>query len=416
MESKKSRPVSPCLPIPPAIRGADIGSFAHSTVCVRLPEIARRVIAENDFPASIVENLETLIAEIPDGAIRNLKDDSGSDLAAWADYIKPLEGLNWLDIPWYFAEVYFYRRILEATNYFQPGDWQGVDPYEYQKRLGLSTTIEAIQALSVFVNNAINSASVEDVQTKKNALRQLLYFDLWGNRVDLSLWPVMSGGSSRVESTREQSYILVDDTAIIAEKAVNFQAVRVDFIVDNAGFELIGDLCLADFLLATNVAAVVHLHLKAHPLFVSDAMTKDVLATVEFLIEANDENVKQLGRRLKSYLEKQRLRCEENFFWTSPLAFWEMPDAIVQELSKSSLIVIKGDANYRRTMGDRHWQYTTSYQDITCYFPASFIALRTLKAELAAGLSVAQIEKLPQQDPHWLTNGQWGVIQFVEIN
>lgn len=85
-----------------------------------------------------------------------------------------------------------------------------------------------------------------------------------------------------------------------------------------------------------------------------------------------------------------------------------------QELSNANLIIVKGDASYRRTVGDRHWDYTTPYQSITSYFPAPFVALRTLKSELAAGLSTEQLEQLPQQDAQWLTNGQWGVIQFVE--
>ncbi|MFB2834511.1 damage-control phosphatase ARMT1 family protein [Aerosakkonemataceae cyanobacterium BLCC-F167] len=402
----------PSLPIPTEIKGAEIGSFAHFTVCVRLPEIAQRVIAENDFPLSIEQNLQVLIAEIPNGKIRDLQDVDAPDLADWTGYIEPYKGNNWLEVPWYFAEAYFYRRILEATTYFQVGSWQNVDPYEKQKRLGLETTIDAIGTLSEFGKSAIASAT--DIETKKNAFGQLLSADLWGNRVDLSLWPILEGGSSRVESTREQSFILVDDTAIIAEKVVNFQNLRIDFIVDNAGFELIGDLCLADYLLASNLAAVVHLHLKAHPIFVSDAMSKDVLYTIEFLAQATDVNVKELGLRLKDYIEQGRLICQENLFWTSPLAFWEMPELLYQELTKSSLIIVKGDANYRRTIGDRHWEYTTPYQSITSYFPAPFVALRTLKSEVAAGLSTEQLEQLPQQDAQWLTNGQWGVIQFVD--
>lgn len=412
MASNEIQKLRPSLPIPPAIKGAEIGSFAHFTICVRLPEIAQRVIAENDFPSSIEQNLEVLIGEIPNGKIRDLQDADAPDLEAWGGYIEPYKGSNWLDVPWYFAEAYFYRRILEATTYFQVGSFHNFDPYEKQKRLGLETTIDAIEALSGFVKSAI--ASPTDIETKKNAFRQLLSADLWGNRVDLSLWPIMEGGISRVESTREQAYILVDDTPIIAQKVVNFQNLRVDFIVDNAGFELIGDLCLADYLLASHAAGVVHLHLKAHPIFVSDAMSKDVLYTIAFLTQATDLNVKELGLRLQDYLDAGRLLCQENFFWTSPLAFWEMPESLYQELSNANLIIVKGDANYRRTIGDRHWEYTTPYQSITSYFPAPFVALRTLKSELATGLSTEQLEQLPQRDTQWLTNGQWGVIQFVD--
>ncbi|MCU6535087.1 damage-control phosphatase ARMT1 family protein, partial [Klebsiella pneumoniae] len=145
--------------------------------------------------------------------------------------------------------------------------------------------------------------------------------------------------------------------------------VRIDFIVDNAGFELIGDLCLADFLLATNAAEKVYLHLKTHPVFVSDAMGKDIRYTIEFLDRSIDLNVKAFAERLKNYIDNDRLVCRENQFWTSPLAFWEMPDSLYAELVQSSLILVKGDANYRRTLGDRHWPYTISYQDVTSYFP-----------------------------------------------
>ena len=37
----------------------------------------------------------------------------------------------------------------------------------------------------------------------------------------------------------------------------------------------------------------------------------------------------------------------------------------------------------------------------------------TCKAEVIAGLSSAQVHELHQRDPTWLTNGTWGVIQFV---
>jgi hypothetical protein len=41
------------------------------------------------------------------------------------------------------------------------------------------------------------------------------------------------------------------------------------------------------------------------------------------------------------------------------------------------------------------------------------VFLRTCKAEVIAGLSSAQVHDLQQRDPAWLTNGEWGVIQFV---
>ena len=88
------------------------GSFAHLTLTQRMPDIVRRVIDENDFPSSIVENLERLIQELPNGIVRLLQDDQAPDFTAWNRYLEPYVGTRWLDIPWFFAEAYFYRRIL----------------------------------------------------------------------------------------------------------------------------------------------------------------------------------------------------------------------------------------------------------------------------------------------------------------
>jgi hypothetical protein len=47
------------------------------------------------------------------------------------------------------------------------------------------------------------------------------------------------------------------------------------------------------------------------------------------------------------------------------------------------------------------------------YTPAPLLALRTLKAEVAAGLTKAQVAWLDEEDARWMVNGRWGVIQFV---
>jgi uncharacterized protein with ATP-grasp and redox domains len=390
------------------------GSFAYFTLLQRMPAIVQRVIDENDFPSSIVENLESLIQELPNGTVRFLN-DQGPDVTAWHQHLEPYVGKPWIDIPWLFAEIYFYRRILEATDYFREGSYQGVDPFALQKRRGLETTMVSIRELSARVNVWREQEQHEDEQNEQKSLIALLYSVLWGNRADLSLWPVDAGElDSSQEIHLEQAHILVDDTSLIAERVANFQEVRIDVIVDNAGFELVCDLCVADFLLASQAAEVVHLHLKPHPTFVSDATIQDVHNTLEVLAASGDEAVQSLSHRLQNYMAQGRLLCRDDYFWTAPLVFWEMPEPLRQDLAQSALVLIKGDANYRRCLGDRKWPFTTTFADIVCYFPAPFVALRTLKSEVAAGLRLDQVEALNQEDPEWLTNGQWGVIQFFD--
>jgi uncharacterized protein with ATP-grasp and redox domains len=371
----------------------------------------RRVLVENDFPSATVTALESLIQEIPDSPIRPLRDTAAPDTAAWQRYLMPHLKQDWLQVPWFFAETYFYRRVLEATGYFQPGPGHLVDPFLYQKQQGLETTQEAIAALSERVNEWL-------AQNDENrpGVSRLLAIALWGNQADLSMWPADGEGQrGHVDVEQQQAHTLVDDGRTVAHHLASLEAelIRVDFMMDNAGFELVSDLCLADYLLSGQTAAAVHLHLKPHPTFVSDATIKDVRETVDYLAAVSHVEVNALAQRLQDHLHNGRLRLRHHYYWTSPLSGWEMPSSLQQELAQSHLVISKGDANYRRLLGDRHWAFTTPLADIVSYFPAPLLALRTLKSEVAAGLPPGQPEALAQEDADWMVIGEWGVIQFV---
>lgn len=402
---------APKLPIPQPLRGSDPGSFAQNTVLKRLPDIARRVISENSFPQRVVQKLENLIQEIPLTPIKHLNDSNAPDMADWAQYIDPHLGDNWLQIPWFLAETYFYRRILEATGYFEAGEGYQVDPYAHQKQQGLETHQAEITGLSAKLNTW-----AKQPDKRLDNLATLLTINLWGNQADLSLWPAGHGEQpkhSNPEASR--SHIVVNHTRAVVEYLAGLadESPGVDFIVDNAGFELVCDLALADFLLNSHLAAVVALHVKFHPTFVSDAIDKDITQTINFLANSPHSAVGEFAHRLQAHLAASRLQLQHDLFWTSPLSFWEMPPGVRRELGRSSLLISKGDANYRRLLGDRHWPYTTPFADIVSYLPAPLVALRTFKSEVAAGLAPEQIQALNEQDPRWLTNGKRGVIQFV---
>ena len=91
---------------------------------------------------------------------------------------------------------------------------------------------------------------------------------------------------------------------------------------------------------------------------------------------------------------------------------WGAP-RIHRELSRSDLVLFKGDVNYRRLLDDRHWPHTAHMAEIAGHLPAPFCALRTLKGELIVDLQPGQAEALAAADPTWMINGERGVIQFV---
>lgn len=402
----------PKLPLPASLVGSEVGTFTEFTVTQRMPGIARRVIAENNFSPNINKSLENLANQLPSGYLLPFEDDAGVDVGDWKKYLEPYKEQRWIDIPWFFAETYFYRLILNITNYFQFGEWQGVDPFHLQKSQGLKTSLDAINTLCYQVTQWLQE-SEKSGKTNQGVLTTLLYFALWGNRVDLSLWSAFESDRSNFDIENQKAHILVDDAGLVTELLVTSACQRVDFVVDNAGFELICDLCLVDFLLGSGVIDQIKLHLKPHPTFVSDAMIKDVYDTVEFLAASNHQQVTNVAQRLQAYIASGKLILGDDYFWTSPLAFWEIPESLKQELATADLLIVKGDANYRRLLGDRHWDFTTNIADIVCYLPMPIVALRTLKSEVAAGLQPEVIEKVSKSDSDWLTNGQWGVVQFV---
>ncbi|PID85977.1 MAG: hypothetical protein CSB13_05235 [Chloroflexi bacterium] len=396
------------LDIPAPLRGSETGTFTHYSIAVRLPDIGRRILAENRFCSHVVADLADLIEGIPNTPIRPLTDLYAPDAADWRKYCLPYLEQSWLQAPWFFVETYFYRRVLEATQYFDEGAaTEGVDPYAYQKRQGLTMSVPAVRNLCAAVTRWL-----AEPEAREAALMHLLYADLWGNQADLSLWPAdqddRPGGAGA-----QDEFLLTDEVTAVLSHLLSSPHKRLDLIADNAGFELVADLCLVDYLLCSETAVTVCLHLKSHPTFVSDALIKDVTDTIAFLAQDENEATRVVGHRLQGMIKNGRLRLQTHFFWTSPLPMWALPDDLKGELAHSNLVISKGDANYRRLLGDRHWPFTTPLADIVGYFPAPLLALRTLKSEIIVSLAEGQAATLSAQDPDWLINGKWGVIQFA---
>lgn len=391
---------------PQPIYSTDPGSWAWSTVTIRWPEIVNRAINENEFPPQVLEQLIQLRDEIPEGPIRQLKNPGAHDIKYWKSYITPRAGKNWLEVPWFFAEHYFYRRIMEAVDYFN----LGLDPFSYQKEQGLIKTGKEIQAYTSVLMNWM-----EDKDQVQSHIRQAIYFSLWSNQADLSLWP--AGSSGVLKHLSQQSFkdnLLADDTNRIMKLLFknNPPVRRVDIMLDNAGFELVCDLGLADMLINNDLAEEVLLHVKAHPTYVSDVINDDITHTVEFLKGSEEQDIKNLGNRLEKHILEKKIKAKEHFFWNSPLPMWEIPLDLREDLSGADFLISKGDANYRRLLGDRQWDFTFPFHQAVDYLPVPLAALRTSKAELAVGLDLDQIMEVHNQDSGWMVNGKWGVVHF----
>jgi len=396
-------------PFPDALRGNEPGSFAEDTLSRRLPGIARQVLQDSDWPPEAARRLQALADEMPNGRVRPLQDGDAPDAALWRTYLPPYLGQTWLEGPWFALETYFFRRILEATGYFQDGPGRGIDPFQAQKRGGLAGAAEALEPACTWLENT-HQAPVE-------TLAHLLRTAIWGNQADLSVWP--EGGEKPERPSEEQlaAHLLVDDSrrsSVYLDGLVKQRGPgTVIFILDNSGIELAYDLLLAEALLASGLSQEVRFHAKPYPTYVSDVTIPDVGATLEALAGSAYPAVRRLAGALQERLRAGRLLVQADDFWLSPLAGWEMPEALRQELAQADLLISKGDANYRRWLGDRHWPFTTPFDAILAYRPAPLLALRVLKSEIVVGLPPGLRERMYTLDPTWMYDGRWGVIQLA---
>jgi hypothetical protein len=139
-------------------------------------------------------------------------------------------------------------------------------------------------------------------------------------------------------------------------------------------------------------------------------MPDDVETGLDALSVAGDA-AQALSERLRSYQENQRLGLRTHWHYASSLFYFQLPDDLRTLLASMDLVILKGDVNYRRLVGDVHWPPTTAFGQATAYFPTPLVALRTMKAELIVGLDEGRAEQLRKVDPEWMVNGRRGLVQ-----
>ena len=133
--------------LPPYLMTSDPASFARKTIVERKAQIIARVIADHDYNGVIVARLNAFRGEIlhPGGGSSTIQplSETSHNAAFWNTALAAYEGRSWLEVPWYFAETYFYRRLLEATGYFIP-PLEGRDPFAPQKQAQESSAVRQL--------------------------------------------------------------------------------------------------------------------------------------------------------------------------------------------------------------------------------------------------------------------------------
>ncbi|KAL1408239.1 Hairy/enhancer-of-split with YRPW motif protein 2 [Vanrija albida] len=437
--------VNPNQPPWPAYRGYHEYSFAHATMGVRLPTILGKAI--NDVWLTLnqeydedrildllecIHRMDALMSDLQNNAtLRPIVDDGAGDVALWNKFFR---GKDFMNAPWLFAEAYKYRRLRECFSLSKY--WENYDVFFRQKCDTFSRSSQAVFELSTRFHEPAHVLGSAEEQAKKNRLifLELTQICLWGNSTDLSLLidmteedikKLQSTGGEHLAATEKN--ILGNDLDKLADYVLSLKGARIDFVLDNAGFELYCDLVYADWLIQSGIASTVVFHGKRMPWFVSDVTKQDWNWLLNICVHGNlfpevseEENnsLREMGRRWKQYEKEGKWKYESHPFWSTGYTFWhlnsESPDLWI-ELQSSQLVIFKGDLNHRKLTYDCHAPPETPFPVAIGPLAADegappICSLRTIKSDVVVGIPKELGPKLDEEEPGWKISGKYAVV------
>lgn len=316
-----------------------------------------------------------------------ITDDGAGDISAYNAEVEQRGASKWLESTWLFSGCYLFRRI---QTYFSTSiHWKGYDIFAPSKKSSFRSSRDAVVELAAQYKTIISGlqsdtplggvTSQEDLENAERILfAEIAEICLWGNKTDLSLHAnftkediqKLQGAEIRKASKTKILVNQINEAFEALNKSAKEgkQQRRVDFVLDNAGFELFADLILAGYLLSTGLATTVILHPKDFPWFVSDVVPTDfrdlllALQQAETFFQSDPaftaeelDNLSFLYQNWTSLHQEGKLVIQTHPFWTHGGSHWRLsktaPD-LYEDLKKSDLVVFKGDLNYRKLLAD----------------------------------------------------------------
>jgi len=389
-----------------------------------------------------IERMEDLMEDLQKNTkLRPIYDDGEADVPLWNKEIaKYFRGKDFMNAPWLFAEAYKYRRLHECFTMSKY--WKDYDVFYRQKCETFSRSGQAVFELSTRFAEPFTPESESDPE-KLQAAKKLLFLELtqvclWGNSTDLSLLINMSEEDiKRLQSTggehlaSTEANILGNDMHALWDVVAKMKNGRIDFVLDNAGFELYCDMVYADFLISSGICKEVRFHGKRFAWFVSDVTRQDFdwILQVSYyghLFTGHSDNemasLKKMAQRWKQYVAEGKWIYEAHPFWCSGYTFWdiktEAPDLFLH-LSESDLVLFKGDLNHRKLTYDCHAPPTTPFEVAIGPLASEpgtppVVSLRTIKSDVVVGIPGEDAQRLDETEPGWKISGKYAVVLLSE--
>lgn len=163
---------------------------------------------------------------------------------------------TWYKSDWLFTECYLYRRLRHLFE--RSAKWRDFDPFLELKNNAFRASGLGIYACAVWMHELLSQSQTHAASSHETqaTFNDLIYSSLWGNATDLSLLLQVDKEElkklqvdSEHERNRKLQHVLVNDVDAVWRNLRSVRHGRVDMVLDNAGFELVTDFMLAEFLL-----------------------------------------------------------------------------------------------------------------------------------------------------------------------
>lgn len=251
---------------------------------------------------------------------------------------------------------------------------------------------------------------------RKKYLSEIIKLSLNSNSYDLSQL------NGRVGHILNPAKCKVSDIDEFIEYIFGLKnSVNLNYLVDNSGVEFFSDLCLARILLNESVNHVVF-HVNVLPIFVSDVISGDevhLISAVESFLGTIEDKKKRDKYEEGLALIKEMFdgdsptaELRPSFIWNMPTPYCETNNSVFSE--ENSILIVKGDLNYRRLVKDNYWRYSRSLESLTKYYikcPA--LVIRCFKSDLVLDYKWKDYNKNRKEDPDWRGSGKYGVVRFI---
>ena len=369
---------------------SQLDSFAYFTIKERFPKIY------NDYCSGNYEDFVEYTT-VEDALKNILEDKDCPDLS----FIQGKETKTLKEFfenePFFESEVLFYHVLLSQKEYLKNKN----DFFAIKKDTDYANEHDSYRKeLENLFNQGNCYQNIKDQRekflSKQEDFRAILNYSLTANTGDLSQLEI-----NRPDSVR----ILHDDTDKCFNFIISKKHKRFDIICDNSGAELFSDIYLAVFMIIHDYVNKVVLHVKSYPYFVSDATIDDFGRLVNILTKNKSNS------QLLELLSKKKIEVKTHKFWTEAKYFDELPKDLGINKNTTDLLIVKGDLNYRRLVGDKNWKSTDSFEKRCLIKDIPVIAPRVLKSDVLVGVEPIFVSMAKAQDKKYKTDGKWGVIQ-----